>query len=119
MNPFKVMRKRKGISQRELGEILHVTQVTISQWETGKCFPDTKLIIQLCDMYGVSADYLLGRTPVPLTTVSSETPFVETTAHEKQVLDAYKAASEQEQIMVCRLLQVEHPATNRAKTKNA
>ena len=37
-------RKAKGMTQRELAQRLHVTDKAVSKWETGKGFPDMKLI---------------------------------------------------------------------------
>lgn len=117
MNVFKEARKRKGLSQKELGEIIHVSQGSISQWEIGKTTPDLKTIIALADLYGVSTDYLLGRTKNPLSIVPCDTPYVEVTPLEKRILDTYRALSEVEQMMICRMLRIEHPAEIRSRAK--
>lgn len=55
------LRKDKGLSQRELGHIIHVSVGTISNYETGVHFPDVEKLISLADFFGVTTDYLLGR----------------------------------------------------------
>ncbi len=55
------LRKDKGLSQRELGHIIHVSVGTISNYETGVHFPDVEKLISLADFFEVTTDYLLGR----------------------------------------------------------
>jgi len=56
-------RKAKGFTQVKLAEILHVSEKTISKWECGNGFPDTTLILPLCEALGISANELLsGKT---------------------------------------------------------
>lgn len=60
------LRKDKGLSQRELGHIIHVSVGTISNYETGVHFPDVEKLINLADFFGVTTDYLLGRCESPV-----------------------------------------------------
>ena len=53
-------RKAKNLTQLELAEKIFVSEKTISKWETGKGFPDTSLIVPLCDVLGISANELLS-----------------------------------------------------------
>ena len=48
-------------TQASLAEKLNVSKTTVSNWEQGKCEPDYRQLCAICDLYGVSADYLLGR----------------------------------------------------------
>lgn len=48
------LRKERGMTQKELADILHVTDKAVSKWETGKGFPDTKLLEPLARALGVS-----------------------------------------------------------------
>lgn len=118
-NVFKKLRKSRGLSQKALGDRLGLGQGTVSQWEVGRTMPDLQTVIALADFYGVSTDFLLGRTDNPLSIVPRETPYVEVTPFEKQILEAYRALPDQMQIGVCRMLQIEHPAESRAKAKKA
>ena len=54
------IRKDHGDTQQELAERLNVTKFTISNWEQEKSVPSHELLVALCRLYGVSADYLLG-----------------------------------------------------------
>ena len=52
----------KGYTQKQIGEILGVSQNTYSQYEIGILNFPVDAIVKLADFYGVSTDYLLGRT---------------------------------------------------------
>lgn len=56
------LRQEKGLSQQKLADILKCSKSTISLYETGDTVPDAKNIVRLCDVFGVSCDYLLCQT---------------------------------------------------------
>lgn len=62
-NLFKV-RTRKKISQVNLATKIGVSQETVSAYESGKSFPSVATLMKLCDIFDVSADFLLDRTSV-------------------------------------------------------
>lgn len=53
------LRKLKGLSQEELAEQLGVSRQAVSRWELGQTLPDIPNLLQLCELFGVSADYLV------------------------------------------------------------
>lgn len=53
------MRKARGWSQEDLADRVGVTRQAISRWESNTAKPDADKIISICDLFGVSADYLL------------------------------------------------------------
>ncbi len=53
------LRKKKGLSQEEVSNILNVSRQTISKWETNQSTPDFDKIKPICELYGISADQLL------------------------------------------------------------
>lgn len=56
---IKKLRKEKGISQAQLGEILNISQRSIGFIETGHCKPTIEQIEKMSKFFEVSADYLL------------------------------------------------------------
>lgn len=54
------LRNQRRMSQTELSKILHVSQQTITKWETGRAEPSSGAVSNLANFFGVSADYLLG-----------------------------------------------------------
>ena len=57
---IKELRVEKKISQAELGNLLSVSQDTISLWENSKSLPAADIIIKLSEIFSVSCDYILG-----------------------------------------------------------
>lgn len=54
------LRKQKGLTQKNLAELLKVTDKAVSRWETGKGLPETSLLKPLSDILGVSVSELLS-----------------------------------------------------------
>ena len=48
------LRKEQGLTQKELADRLNVTDKAVSKWETGKGFPDVKLLEPLAQALGIS-----------------------------------------------------------------
>lgn len=56
-----LLRKEKGLTQKELAAQLNVTDKAVSKWERGLCYPDISLLSPLSEVLGVSvADLLSG-----------------------------------------------------------
>lgn len=53
-------RKLKKLTQLELAERLNISEKTVSKWECGKGFPDTSLILPLCEELEINANELLS-----------------------------------------------------------
>lgn len=58
-NIIKELREKKGYTQRQLADILLVSDKTISKWETGKGLPDVGIVSELAYSLGVSLAELL------------------------------------------------------------
>ncbi len=52
-------RKKNGWSQEELAERIGVTRQAVSKWEGAQTTPDLQKLLQMSNVFGVSADYLL------------------------------------------------------------
>lgn len=57
---LKLFRKRKGISQEELADRLHVVRQTVSKWEQGTSVPDASMLVKISELLDVSVSELLG-----------------------------------------------------------
>lgn len=53
-------RKEKKLTLTEVAEMLHTTHATISRYENQKINVDAETLAILCQLYNVSADYILG-----------------------------------------------------------
>ena len=58
---MKNLREDRDLTQEEVGRILHKSQQGYNHIETGRAELKIEDLIILCDFYGVSADYLIGR----------------------------------------------------------
>ena len=52
-------RKKKNLTQKELAEKLGITDKAISKWERGIAMPDSSIMLELCDILGISVNELL------------------------------------------------------------
>ena len=59
---FKLARQFKNLKAVEAAELLGVSQPTLSAWETGRKSPSVDSLEKMADLYGVTTDFLLGRT---------------------------------------------------------
>lgn len=56
------LREDKDLTQKDIANILNISQRGYSHYETGNNDIPTEILIRLADFYGISVDYLLGRT---------------------------------------------------------
>ena len=88
------LRKQKGLSQEELAEQLRVSRQAVSRWELGQTLPDIPNLLQLWELFGVGADYLVKdeREDAQSGNESSETMAAEATL---------EAAKQKEKQLAC------------------
>ena len=53
------LRKANGMTQKELGEKLFVSDKTVSRWECDECTPELSLIPSIAELFGITTDELL------------------------------------------------------------
>lgn len=58
-NQIRAYRSGLGMSQEELAEAVYVTRQTVSNWETGKSYPDIQSLLRLSALFGISLDQLI------------------------------------------------------------
>lgn len=76
------LRERANMTQRQVAAVINVRNTAVSQYERGDRQLDPDKICVLCDLFGCTADYLLGRSASPLPVISPE---------DAAVLQAYHA----------------------------
>lgn len=57
-----VLRGEKGKKRQEVADALGISRASLEYYEKGKRKPDIEVLARFADYYGVSADYLIGRT---------------------------------------------------------
>lgn len=61
------LRKEKGMTQKELADMLNITDKAVSKWERDIACPDTKTIPKLAEILGISVEELMNAKSVPTT----------------------------------------------------
>ena len=72
MNRIRELRQEMGWLQSDLAQKLHIGKNTISRYETGERGLDVETILALCEIFGCTADYLLGRSLMPSPELNEE-----------------------------------------------
>ena len=101
MNRIRDLRTAAGWTQSQLGARIGAVKSTISGYETEQHFLDTPTINALCDLFGCTADYLLGR---------SQSPQPVLTDRQLGLLAAYEAADPRDRAFIDHLLRLDAPA---------
>ena len=86
MNRIRELREQRGWRQEDLAARLHKNRQSVGHYETEARGLDVETIHQLCDIFGCTADYLLGRSSSPSPVIAEE---------DAAVLHAYHAAPQE------------------------
>lgn len=58
---IRTARELKGLTQKDLGDILGVSAGAVANYENGNREPNLATVLRLADLFGVTTDWLLGR----------------------------------------------------------
>ena len=61
------LRKEKGMTQKELADMLNITDKAVFKWERDIACPDTMTIPKLAEILGISVEELMNEKSVPTT----------------------------------------------------
>lgn len=64
MGNYRKARERKGYTVQEAATRLGISITTLGSWENGKTSPTAQRVIDLCKLYGCTANELLGIEPI-------------------------------------------------------
>jgi len=59
------LRTEQDMQQNQLAELVNLRPSAISKYETGATQPNIEMLCRLADVFGVSLDYLVGKSTVP------------------------------------------------------
>lgn len=95
---LKLLRTKKGISQQYLAGILGISQQSVNKYENHNVEPDISTLIAMSEFFGVSVDFLIGKSDNP---ELSESSFSQA---EKELVLKYRALSDSEKVCVDTLI---------------
>jgi len=89
---FKLLRELKGWTQDEAAEALEVSRSTIAGYEANskKRVPREETLVKIAESFGVSIDYLLGRTDDPLPNKNAWDFLLDSSIFSEEELDMIK-----------------------------
>lgn len=85
------IRKDQNLTQEAFGDIFHVTRQAVSNWETGKTYPDLQILVEISEQYGISLDALLKEDPQMVQTIDRQRA-IGALRQEKGVIDMFTGA---------------------------
>ncbi len=88
-------RKEQGLTQMQLAQELGITDRAVSKWENGRALPDASLMLQLCQILGISVTELLCGEVIAVENTHQEL--------EKQILEMVREKEQRDK----QLLQIE------------
>ena len=94
---LKELREGRKLTQLEFSQIMSVAPSTVGLWEQGRREPSYEKLKKIADFYGVSTDYLLGRSSDENLKSSSE---------ETNLLQGFRNLTQDSQEMLLQLLNV-------------
>lgn len=90
------LRKERGIKQEELASFVHVSAQAVSKWENGGV-PDVELLPKIAEFFGVSVDFLFGRSITDYTDLK--------TALTKKLIEAPRNMKIKEALELCWIIE--------------
>lgn len=109
------LRNDRGLTQRDLAEILGVSNGAIGMWETQKREPDLDTVKKMTSFFNVTADYLIGNQQIPL----DNSKIKQITAEEEKLLNGFRELSEDDQEEFIRILDIKLQKTHKTRRTGA
>ena len=108
MNKIKQLRIENKKTQAQMAAFLSITQAAYSKYECGRAEPTLETLIKLADFFGVTVDYLLGRTDDKLSAPQKEdeNKNAALSSEELKLLEIYRKLSVKNRIHVTAYAQV-------------
>ena len=58
---LKSLRRERKMTQESLARVFHISQTSVSKYETGEAVPDLETVVKMADFFGVSLDEFVIR----------------------------------------------------------
>lgn len=120
-NVLRLLRQRNSMTQKQLAEILGVSESRIGMYERCQREPDFEMLEAIADYFNVDMDFLTGRTDVERQYTFSPavpSPALELTPAETQLVSDYRDSSEEIRSAAATMLHTS-AETNRRRAQSA
>lgn len=85
---IKKLREEKGITQKQLADVIGVSQQSINKYENHNIEPDVATLIKMADFFNTSVDYIVGHTDLRRRVAAVEA--YELSRDEAFIIDCYR-----------------------------
>jgi transcriptional regulator with XRE-family HTH domain len=85
-------RKENKLTQSQLAKKLNITDRAVSKWETGKGMPDSSIMLQLCEVLGITVNDLLNGEVVNMNDYNKKT--------EEMLIELVKEKEERDKMLL-------------------
>lgn len=116
---MKKLREEKGLMQQDVCNALDIEQSTLANYENNRRVPKTDILIEIANYYGVSLDYLVGRTDDRLDSSKRRSKDLNKFLQQSEIIfdgDTYNLTDE-DRDLVMRSLEVAFLAAKRANKR--
>ena len=109
------LRKERNLSQLQVASAAQVSRVAVTKWESGAT-KNLKLenLLAMCDLFGVSAEELISGNGSAVALKQTRAKYENAArdlagnGEERQILASYRRKSRAEQLMILKLLDIDH-----------
>lgn len=98
LSNLKLLRDERGVSQKEVADLLGVTQPMITKYENGTIEPDLRTLKYLADYFETSVDFIIGHTDIRRKIEPVEPYALNET--EAGLIDSFRALSPEERACI-------------------
>lgn len=91
---LKKLRENANISQKQLADIIHVSQQSINKYENHDVEPNIDTLCSIADYFDVSTDYLIGKTSIMK--MSEPTEKFALNEKEQEIITSFRKLSKQD-----------------------
>ena len=95
---LKILRTEKSISQKQLADVVSVSQQSINKYENHNIEPDIETLCKIADYFDTSVDYLIGRSDIRRK-IETVTPF-DLNAEEAKLVNEYRNLSSRQRMSI-------------------
>ncbi len=100
---LKKLRAEHRVTQKQLADVISVSQQSINKYENHNIEPDIDTLIKIADFFNTSVDYLIGHTDIerkiePVTSYDLN-------SEEAALIDSYRKLSQKQRSSICAVIE--------------